>query len=149
MDENFEVLWNAFPGLALAMHKTVSQLVRKAAFDIETDAKTRVPVDTGFLKNSIYVVTHDRSSYDGGGEDAAHQLLPEIERPPDDLTAYVAVGAEYAIYVEMGTSTNFAQPFLTPAADFVRPEFEEAMRRLEDAMLPFIPGLLGGGPHGE
>ena len=131
MSAEFEVLLNRLPELSVEIRRVAGELVRKAAFDIEQDAKMRAPVDTGFLRNSLYVVTRGQSTYDASGDGP---MLPEVERPPDELTAYVAPGAEYAIYVEMGTSTNYAQPFLTPAAEFVGPTFTEAMSRLEDAM---------------
>jgi len=37
----------------------VSEVVRRAAFDIERGAKERAPVDTGALKNSIHTVIGD------------------------------------------------------------------------------------------
>ena len=40
----------------------------------------------------------------------------------------VRAGAEYGIYVEMGTRHMAAQPYLTPAAEFVRAGFLRAMR---------------------
>lgn len=63
--------------------------------DIEAGAKVRAPVDTGHLMGSI------DSTF------------------PDELTGVVTVGAEYGIYVEMGTRHAPAQPFLLPAAEEV------------------------------
>lgn len=136
MAKEFWVVFDHLPEFSAEMHRTVSRLVRKAAFDIEADAKTRAPVDTGFLRNSIYVRTHDQSTYDGS---SGEQMLSEVNAPADDLNAYVAVGANYGLYVEMGTSHMAAQPYLGPAADFVRPEFLEAMRRLEASMKAVKP----------
>jgi len=42
----------------------------------------------------------------------------------------VDVFAEYAGYVEFGTSRQRAQPYLTPAAEAVRPGFEAAMTQI-------------------
>ena len=140
-DGGFEVLFNRFPELTVALEKAISQMVRKAAFDIQAMAMATAPVATGFLKSSIYVVTHDRSTYASSlnkafvkGHDVA-KLMDEVEPPPDDQTAYVAVGAEYGIYVEYGTSKMAAQPYLTPAYEFVRPSILEAMARLEEKMM--------------
>jgi hypothetical protein len=118
-------------------------MVRKAAFDVEAQAKARAPVDTGFMRNSLYVVTKASSTYSQASSDTpppGASLLPEIPKPTDDMTAFVAVGANYGLYVEMGTSRMAAQPYLIPAADMVRPLFIEALARLDFAL-----GALSGG----
>lgn len=130
------VLYNRFPELTAALKKAVSQVVRKAALDLEAEAKTRAPVDTGFLRNSIYSVTHEGSDY---GQDASDPtgdsyLLDEVEKPKDETTAYVAVGANYGVFQELGTSKMAAQPYLIPAADAIRPAFVAAMAKIEEAM---------------
>lgn len=100
------IVFNDIPKLRAALRPRASQIIRKAAFDIEAGAKTTVPVDTGNLKNSIQ--TH----MDG------------------DIQATVAAHAEYAIYVEMGTYRMAARPYLVPALEAVRPSAEAAMREL-------------------
>ena len=142
----FRIVFNIFPELAEEIEKAISRIVRKAAFDIQADAMAAAPVATGFLKSSIYVVTHNQSTYAGSlnkaftkGHDVT-RLLDEVEPPPDDQTAYVAVGAEYGVYVEYGTSHMAAQPYLTPAYEFVRPSFEEALARLEEKLM--VTGIL-------
>lgn len=120
--------FNKLPKTAAGLHRAVSQAIRKTAFDIQADAASRAPVDTGFLRASIYTVTSRSSNY-GKGRASKHggkanvakgiyqELLPEIEPPPDDLEAYVAVGASYGLYVEYGTVYMPAQPYFTPAAE--------------------------------
>ncbi len=93
-------------GLAKNLHAQVDAAVRKAAADVEAQAKTTVPVDTGTLKNSL------QTTY------------------PDDLTAVVGTAVEYGPYVELGTRFMAARPFLYPAAEKVRPEFEAAVKRV-------------------
>lgn len=118
-----------------AINQAISKAVRKAAFDVEGQAKVRAAVDTGFMKSSIYAEMHDSSDYGGAGEPpAGAELLAEIPRAEDDHTAYVAVGASYGIYVEFGTVHMAAQPFMTPAADAVQPSFVAAMEKLEGAL---------------
>lgn len=107
-----DLLINRFPEMARGLHEALSEAVRKVAFDVEAHAKAHAAVDTGFMKNSVYTVTSDSSDYSSAGSEA----LPSVDAPPDDLTAYVGVGANYAIYVEMGTSHMAAQPFMAPAA---------------------------------
>lgn len=127
---NEEVLFNHFPRLQAALHALVVQGVKKAAFDIQAQAQTRCPVDTGFLKSSIYTITDDGSTYGTGVVPAKpdQHLLPSTDQPPQtDAQAIVAVGAEYGIYVEMGSAHHGAKPYLVPAAEAVRPVFNEFM----------------------
>lgn len=83
----------------------MSLATRKAAFDIEAQAKTRAAVDTGNLKNSI--------NANGDG------LEWRVDSP-----------AEYSVYVEFGTTRAGAQPFLVPAVEMVRPSFIAALKTL-------------------
>ncbi len=124
--------FNHFPQLRDALRAASGRFVKKAAFDIQAEAATRAPVATGFLKNSIYVVTSDSSTY--GAQGTAAAMLPEVPAPDTDTEAIIAIGAPYGIYVEYGTVRMAAQPYLVPAAEAVRPSFEAAMRRLEAAM---------------
>lgn len=81
-----------------------SALVRKTALQIETDAKLRAPVDTGFLRASIQT---------------------EVV---DELTSRVFVGASYGIYVEYGTTKSRPQPYLTPAIEKARSTMETGFK---------------------
>ena len=125
-----------FAEVAQAFHTAISQTVRKAAFDIQAAAASSAPVDTGFLRNSIYVVTHNESTYGQGAEPtkAGSPLLPAEPAPDDDWTAYIGVGANYGIYLELGTRFMPPKPYLAPAVEQVRPSFEEAFSRIEDKM---------------
>lgn len=135
---------NRFGQLSAEVEKAVQRVIRKTAFDIEREAKILTPVDTGFLRASIYTLT-----YRGGNmKSAARQSLGRIGRtfrrigkivdpgefleadaPDTPYEALVAVGAEYGIYVEYGTLYNRAQPFMTPAADSVKSDFERDMAK--------------------
>lgn len=100
------VVFNRLPELRGQLRQRASQVVRKAAFDIEARAKQVVPVRTGNLKNSIQTTMES------------------------DLTAVVGTAVEYAPYVELGTRKMAPRPYLGPAAEAVRPSFEAAMRSL-------------------
>ena len=109
--------------------------VRRTAFKVEEYAKVGAPVDTGFLRNSIYTVTHDSSGYTRASNDAHAQnadavMLPEVEAPSDALTAIVAVGAEYGAHVNYGTARAAAQPYLDEAIEQAREFWEEGLREL-------------------
>ena len=82
------------------------QVVAGAAFAVEGRAKTLAPVDTGFLKSSI------------GAERQS------------GLSWLVWAYAEYALYVEVGTSRMAAQPYMIPALEQVYPEFVRNWRSL-------------------
>lgn len=128
-----EVISDAFPEIAAALPGIVGQLVRKAAFDIQAWAAAAAPVDTGFLKSSIYVVTKDSSTYGQGVTNPPEgaEMLDEVSAPGSPTEAIVAVGASYGVYVEFGTVFMNAQPYLTPAAEAVRPMFIASLETLE------------------
>lgn len=149
MADEYEVLYNAFPELAAALRDAVSQAVRKAAFDIQKTAAENAPVDTGFLKNSIYTVTSTASTYGQGASSGdgppGNSLLEEVAPPTSSTEAVVAVGANYGVYVELGTAHAPAQPYLIPAAEAEAPKLTAALSRLEDAL---TAGGIGSGSGG-
>lgn len=127
--------FNRFPELAAQFGPVLSQMVRKAAFDLQAQAASRAPVDTGFLRNSIYTVTARNSTYGAAGAPSGDSyLLPEVAAPDDAYTAYVAVGANYGAFVNYGTRFQPAQPYWEPAVDAVMPSFEEALGLLESKL---------------
>lgn len=94
--------------------ESASRVVRKTALDVLARAAGLVPVDTGNLKGSLAP----------GGRGNV------FEMGPGDLTAVVGTNVEYAPYVEYGTRRMAAQPYLTPAAEAMRPAFNKAMSQL-------------------
>lgn len=66
-------------------------------------------------------------------DDAKLQQL--ITHTGGDVTRYVADGMEYGIHQELGTvRQGYAQPFMRPAVEGVRPGFEQAFHnKLTDA----------------
>lgn len=73
----------------------LARVVKDAADEVEARAKIAAPFDTGFLAGSIQA-TH-----------------------PEELTSVVTVGAEYGIFVELGTVKMAARPYLGPAVEAV------------------------------
>lgn len=84
----------------------VQQTVAETALLIETDAKQFAPVDTGRLRSSIHA-----------------------EIAPNGLSATVEVSVNYAVFVEMGTRRQRAQPFLFPAYEKNRGAFVANLKR--------------------
>lgn len=134
--------FNHFAEISVTLERAVSAAVRKVAFDIQANAASYAPVDTGFLRASIYTVTSTRSTYGqgrpskhGGKFNAAKMMnqeqLPEVAAPDDNMTAYVAVGASYGIYVEEGTRDMPAQPYFYPAVDVGQATLDAALAAIE------------------
>ena len=134
-----ESLFNYLPLVPERVQEAAVEAVKKAAFDIQAIAALNAPVDTGFLKSSIYVVTHGESTYGQGALDPPRgaELLDEIDRPSSSTVAYVAVGANYGIYQEFGTAYQPAQPYLGPAAEVVKPELETIVKAMMDKYVVF------------
>lgn len=126
------IVYNKFPELIRKSPEKAKELVKKAAFELEARAKLEAKVDTGFMRNSIYTVTFAGSGY-AAAKQAAEAANPDARMigevgTPGEYQAFVAVGAEYAIYVEYGTRFMAAQPFMTPAVEQVRKSFERAVK---------------------
>lgn len=86
---------------------TVKTLVKKNGSDMQRKAQRNAPVDTGTLKRSIGI------DISGGG-----------------MTATVEPTAEYAPYVELGTRFMEAQPYLKPAFEEQKKQFEKDLQKL-------------------
>jgi HK97 gp10 family phage protein len=90
--------------------KLASEVVRKTAGDIAAQAE---------------LIAFQKDIHDTG-----HLIGSINAQPTGELSAEVAVGAEYAVYHEFGTYKMAARPFFFPAVERVRPSFEAAMRQL-------------------
>jgi hypothetical protein len=106
----------------LVIEQHAQRTLEAVAFRIEERTKVNISeapgasgqglIDTGFMWNSVYVVTPRRSTYNQteptglytspvqGGREVERHIAPEIPLE-DDAAALVAVGAEYAIYQEI------------------------------------------------
>ena len=73
---------------------------------IERMAKTKAPVDTGALKNTIF------------------------SAKAGDLTYKVTAPQHYAFFVEKGTRRMRAQPYLRPSLDAERPKLISNLRKI-------------------
>lgn len=109
--------------LIASIDPDTEKVVKSVAFQIEALAKIKAPVDTGALRNSIYVSlkTHNVPPTE------ATEVLPT---PTDNVSAYVGPSVEYAIYQELGTGEMEAQPFLIPALREIERQLEEHFREL-------------------
>ena len=62
--------------------------------------------------------------------DTGHLTNSVSHRMTGPTEGVVEVGAEYGVYLEMGTSRMAPRPFLGPAVEKVWPEFEAAMEKI-------------------
>lgn len=85
----------------------VKRVVKHNGSKMKTKAQQNAPVDSGTLKRSISL-----GITDGG------------------LTTEVKPTAEYAPYVELGTRFMEAQPYLKPAFEVQKKQFEKDMEKL-------------------
>src|SRR5579885_2236486 len=137
--------FNHFDDIADRLPTAISRTVRKTAFDVQAAAQAAAPIDTGFLRNSIYTITIGGQGTKRAGQGISSrrkrvkkslqdQMFPEVAPPPDDTIAYVVVGATYGAYVEFGTRYMPPQPYFYPAFDQVRGAFEDAIARIEEQL---------------
>ena len=102
--------------------------VRATAFTIEGKAKVRAPVDTGALRNSIYVRMGRRPA--PLPEVEGNPVRVELPAPADDQTAHVGPSVDYGIYQELGTERMRAQAYLGPAVSEAASELGRNFRNV-------------------
>jgi len=105
------VLKSDIPAIQRNLPGRVSEVVRKAAYDVAAVSATNTPVDTGYLKNSLFV---------------------EMDTPVEATVGYTA---EYAHYIELGHHTRGGRYIpgrymLTGAVNKVAPAFLAAIKGL-------------------
>ena len=99
------VISNRIPAMPAAIKAAVSAEVQKSAFQIEADAKAKVPVRTATLQRSIHTVMSN------GG-----------------MTAHVGPSVDYGISEEFGSRGRGPHPFMRPAAEKNLPLFAAAVK---------------------
>jgi len=127
------VVYNRFPEIAAAFPVQLHKVVVQTTEIIQELAQSNAPVRTGFLRSSIYRVTSEGSTYGEAQSPPTDDvyLLPEGPGVSDPYTGYVGVGANYGIFIELGTRYMGAQPFFYPAMEEGRSRFEAALAAME------------------
>lgn len=110
-------------------HAKCAIAVEKAAYDIEAHAKAMAPVDTGFLRAAIQAESSqgkavgNRLQRAGASTDFINFAVGGAGGLRWEVTSY----ASYSAYLEFGTRKMAAQPYMTPAAELVRPQLRRAI----------------------
>lgn len=107
VDVDVQKALNRIERYSAEAQKQVKLEIQKSVYQIASEARKAAPVDTGGLRSSITGSSNAKAGFVGT----------------------VKATAEYAAFVEFGTSKMPAQPFLFPAAEAERPYFESAIRR--------------------
>lgn len=129
-----------------------SKIVRATAFQVESEAKNRAPVDTGALKNSIYTnaVGHYGAArmphiFKTLNPTRKHRISKKVIArskkwasrkyvflpfPASAYEAIVGPSVNYGIYVEYGTYRMAARPYLKPAVEVARRQYAERWKEL-------------------
>lgn len=101
------------PGKAVEL---IGQATMKATLDTQRVARERAPVDTGYLRSSIAVTVQPGSS--------AGALVGEV-----------TAGADYAVWIENGTSRTRPQPYMRPAFEQSRDVWVQMIEQIGGRVL--------------
>jgi HK97 gp10 family phage protein len=134
MADGLVIVYNLLPEVKGALRAAVAKAVAQTASYLKDVVASTAPVKSGFLASSVYMVTKKQSTYGQGvaSPSGDSYLLPEVEAPPNNLSAVVAVAASYGVFVELGTSRMAAQPFLTPAVPAAQERLSAQIEHLEN-----------------
>ncbi len=116
--------------IAKALNTNRDAIVRRAAFEVEREAKQNAPYETTALKNSIYTVTGDYNGYQGAANGAQAKnpgVRTEAFPTPQKGAAHVGACVEYAEYVEYPGAVRKGgeRPYLTPAFESVSNKYND------------------------
>ncbi len=112
--------FNHWGELADKLPAALQHGIDSAAQEVESRIAGNSPYDTGFLRSSVYRSTPESSDYGSASAPPGDSYLLPEEKPPDDMSAVIGVGASYGIYLEYGTRNMPAQPYVTPQTEAAR-----------------------------
>ena len=126
-----------------AILANAKQAVDDTAVDLQTMAFQLAPVDTGALRNSIYINNGDSSDYTtrvaiAGNLRPEMQALDELDPEfvislqgstsgPNVYVTVIGVAAHYGLFQEEGTVFQPPQSFMRPAAESMGDELSKKM----------------------
>lgn len=95
--EKFQLTWNG-PQVMAELFEALSDAFATISDSALSYMQSIVPVDTGRLRDSCFV---------------------QIEEQLGRITVIIGADTPYAVYVELGTSSRPAQPYIRPTFDYV------------------------------
>jgi len=106
-----EELMKKFNKLSDDIKKEINQSIVKAGTNTQKEAKLRVPVRTGALRNSI--------------------MMQINEGIKGSISVTVGAYMPYASFVEYGTIYQRPKPYLMPAYEKAKRELEQKLKEIE------------------
>ncbi len=130
---NFQMRYNgAAAAYGSNLHTKLSAAVKKIARDVQAQAVQEIKIGESIASGHIYRrgnVEHQASSPNDPPSNDTGNLAASISVTDDsDLKSTINVGAEYGLYLEVGTARMSPRPFLSPALAFVEPAFRTAIQ---------------------
>ena len=104
----------------------VKRALNAVGIQAERHAKDMCPVKTGRLRGSITYATADRHSK---GQPPAQQGDYDMRGKPEPKSVYIGTNVEYAAQVETGSSGRKPKPYLKPAVQNYKGEYQQIIER--------------------
>jgi HK97 gp10 family phage protein len=134
MDKNdiqVHVLFNNLPMLIAALVDKAGEGLEEGAQALLDAARPNVPVITGALRDSGYIITSNTDTYDDAVNAAASDNpgMEFTQKPSiEHNQAIIGYAANYAIFVHDGTMYMAGNPFLLDAANRTSDKFADGMK---------------------
>ncbi len=104
---NFQLDWNG-PSVTSAIMNAIEDALQNLGDDALKYMQSIVPVDTGATRDSCFVTL---SNFNGR------------------LTLAIGAETSYTIYIELGTYSHQARPFIRPTFDYVKQQLGSIIRK--------------------
>jgi hypothetical protein len=119
---------NNLPRIIRVMDQRAGRVVRKTVAEIEA----RIKISFSEPKHGNVNSRGHQASAPGEAPAIDYGVLASSVQAymETDTKGGVGVGAEYAPHLELGTSTIEPRPFMVPAAESVKRDFQESLRHL-------------------
>lgn len=119
---------NHLPRINRTLHSRAGRVVRKTVAEIEA----RIKISFSEPKHGNVNSRGHQASAPGEAPAIDYGVLANSTQAymETDTKGGVGIGAEYGPHLELGTSNMEPRPFMVPAAESVRRQFQESLRNL-------------------
>lgn len=121
---------NRMPQVTDAMRRAAERIVRETTLRVEANIKSGMASPHS---GALYG-THQASAPGEFPAIDTGALVNSIQTEMQGLQGIVYTNQEYAVYLEYGTIRMSPRPFMIPATERERPEFERRMGNLESEL---------------